>query len=122
MLLQSFCQGVKARMARAGFDWSTLIATLLPVVVELLESCFNNAAELESFAKGKRSQLQLAGLRLKCRRVVKEQGVSGMFRVAGAAAELQAAVLSELDDQATKAAGNIWQEALDEAASVSGVS
>jgi len=122
MLLQSFCQGVKARMARAGFDWSTLIATLLPVVVELLENCFNNAGELESFAKGQRSPLQLAGLRLKCRQVVKEQGVSGIIRVAGATAVLQAAVLAELDDQATKAAGGIWQDALDEAASVSGVS
>lgn len=122
MLLQSFCQGVKVRMARAGLDWSTLIATLLPVVVELLESCFNSAGELESFAKGQRSPLQLAGLRLKCRRVVKEQGVSGILRIHYAAGDLQDAIIAELDDQAAKAAGNVWQEALDEAALVSGVS
>lgn len=119
MLLQGFCEGVKKRLARVGIDWTTLITTLMPVVIELLESCFNSAAELESFAKGRRSWLQMAGLRVKCRRVVQENGVQGIFRVHKAAGELETAILAELDEQASKASGDVWQQALDEASSVS---
>ncbi len=118
-MLQDFCGAVQGRMKRAGFDWLTLITTLLPVVIELIQSCFKSAADLESFAGGKRSPLQLAGLRLRCRRVVQEQGVRGVFRVAAAAEALQSAVLAELDARASTAAGpTVWQEAIDEACSI----
>ena len=118
-MLQEFCQGVQSRAKRAGFDWSTLIVTLLPVVVEMISNCFNKASELEAFARGKRSPLQLAGLRNKCRRIVQEQGVRGVFRVSAAASDLQEAILAELSERANMAAGpDLWQQAFDEAASV----
>lgn len=117
-LLHDFCGAVQGRMKRAGFDWLTLITTLLPVVIEMIQACFNKASDLESFAAGKRSPLQLAGLRLRCRRVVQEQGVRGVFRVAAAADALRDAVLEELDARASSAAGGIWQQAIDEASSV----
>ena len=118
-LLGSFCEGVQGRMKRQGFDWLTLITTLLPVVIEMISNCFNKADDLADFASGKRSPLQLAGLRMRCRRVVQEQGVRGVFRVAAATRALQEAVLEELDARASSAAGpGLWQEAIDEASSV----
>lgn len=118
-LLNDFCGAVQSRMKRAGFDWLTLITTLLPVVIEIITNCFNKPSDLQSFAEGKRTPLQLAGLRLRCRRVVQEQGIRGVFRVAAATEALQEAVLAELDAKAATAAGpGIWQEAMDEAASV----
>lgn len=118
-MLRQFCENVQNRMKSLGFDWTTLISTLLPVVIEMLKNCFNKASDLEAFAMGDRSSMQLAGLRIKCRRVVQEQGVRGVFRVYVAARDLQEAVLKEIDEQAAKAAGpDIYQLALDEAASV----
>lgn len=118
-LLQDFCGNVQNRMKREGFDWLTLISTLLPTVLELIRNCFNKPSDLEAFARGKRTKLQLAGLRMRCRRVVQEQGVRGTFRVAAATKALETAVLEELDSRAATAAGpTIWQEALDEACSV----
>ncbi len=117
-LLNDFCGAVQGRVRKAGFEWLTLITTLLPVVIELIQTCFNKPSDLQAFAEGKRSPLQLAGLRLRCRRVVQEEGVRGVFRVAAAAAALQDAVLAELDAQAATAAGTVWQDAIDEAASV----
>ena len=118
-MLNQFCEGVQSRMKKAGFDWTTLISTLLPVVIEMLTNCFNSAADLEKFAGGKRGPLQMAGLRNKCRRVVQEQGVRGIFRISAAASDLQAAIIQELDDHAAKVSGpDIYQQALDEAASV----
>jgi hypothetical protein len=119
-VLNQFCEGVQTRMKKAGFDWTTLISTFLPVLLEMLTNCFPSAADLEKFASGKRGPLQLAGLRNKCRRVVQEQGVRGIFRISAAASDLQQAVLQELDEFAAKAAGadNIYRQALDEAASV----
>lgn len=118
-MLNQFCECVQVRMKRAGFDWTTLIVTLLPVVIEMISNCFQTASNLEAFVAGERGPLQLAGLRNKCRRVVQEQGVRGVFRVAAATRELQQAVLDELDEQADKASGlDFYQQALDEAASV----
>ena len=117
-LLSDFCGGVQGRMKRFGFDWSTLIDSLLPMLIEALQNCFNKSSDLESFASGKRGPLQMAGLRNRCRRIVQEQGVRGVFRVGPAASDLQQAILAELDDRAGKASGDIWQAALDEAASV----
>lgn len=117
-MLREFCAGVQARMSRVGFDWSTLIVTLLPVVIEMLQTCFNKASDLQAFAEGKRKPLQLAGLRRRMKDVVQEQGVRGVFRVAAAAADLQQAILDELDEQAGKATGDAYQQALEEANSV----
>lgn len=118
-LLSDFCGAVQGRMKRFGFDWSQLIVALLPVVIEMISTCFNKSSDLEAFAKGKRGPLQLAGLRNKCRRVVQEQGVRGVFRVSAAASDLQEAILDELSERANMAAGpDLWQQAFDEAASV----
>ena len=118
-MLQDFCAGVQNRMRKVGFDWTTLISTFLPVLIEMIQNCFNKASDLQSFAEGQRRPLQLAGLKNRCRRVVQEQGVRGVFRVAAAANALQDAVLAELDEAASREASpSIYQDALDEAASV----
>jgi hypothetical protein len=117
-VLKNFCEGVQGRMKSVGFDWQTLIDTFLPVVIEMISNCFNKASDLESFARGKRGPLQLAGLRNKCRRCVQEQGVRGVFAVARATNALQDAVLAELDEQAGKMHGSVYQDAIDEAMSV----
>ncbi len=117
-VLKDFCGNVQGRMRAAGFDWTTLIETMLPVVIEMISGCFDKASDLESFARGKRSPLQMAGLRNKCRRIVQEQGVRGIWRVSSAASDLQTAILAELDAQAGKASGTVYQDALDEAMSV----
>jgi hypothetical protein len=117
-LLSDFCGSVQGRMKRYGFDWTTLIDSLLPMLIEALQNCFNKSSDLEAFAAGKRGPLQMAGLRNRCRRIVQEQGVRGVFRVGPAASDLQQAIMAELDDRAGKASGDVWQQALDEAASV----
>lgn len=120
-MLQDFCQSVQSRARKAGFDWSTLIVTLLPVVVEMISNCFNKSSDLQAFCEGKRDPLQRAGLRNKCRRVVQEQGVKGVFRVAAAANVLERAILDEIDQRVSVAgnmAGDMYQAVLDEAMSV----
>ena len=118
-MLKDFCEGVQGRMKRFGFDWSTLIVTLLPVVIEMISTCFNKSSDLQAFAEGNRRPLQMAGLRNKCRRVVQEQGIRGPFRVSAAASDLQQAILQELDDRAGRAAGpDVYQQAFEEALSV----
>lgn len=114
-MLEGFCRSVEARMKRAGFDWTTLITTLLPVVMQLIQSCFNKASDLQAFAEGRRGPLQLARLRSACKQVVQEQGVRGVFRVAAAASDLQEAILAELGETAAKASGTVYQDAIDEA-------
>jgi len=120
-MLQDFCQSVQSRVLKVGFDWSTLIVTLLPVVIEMVSNCFNKAADLQAFCEGKRGPLQMAGLRNKCRRVVQEQGVKGVFRVAAAASALERAILDEIDQRVSVAgnmSGDMYQSVIDEAASV----
>ena len=117
-LLEDFCGAVQERTRRYGFDWSQLIVALLPVVIEMISTCFQGPTELAEFAAGKRRPLQVAGLRNKCRRVVQEQGIRGPFRVSAAASDLQEAILAELSDRAGKASGDVWQDAFDEALSV----
>lgn len=118
-MLEVFCQGVKTRMDRAGFSWSTLVVTLLPVVIDVIQNCFNKPSDLQAFAEGRRGPLQMAGLRNRCRRIVQEQGVRGWVRVSNAAADLQEAIIDELNQVAANAATasgpGIWQDAFDEA-------
>ena len=115
-LLNDFCGSVQKRM---GIGWETIIATLLPVVIEMLTNCFNKPSDLQAFAEGKRSARELAGLRIKCRRVVQEQGVRGVWRISAATSELQSAILDELTIRAGLSTGpDIWQQAMDEAGSV----
>jgi hypothetical protein len=105
---------------RAGWI-EVLIPVLLPVVVDLINRCFENKSELQAFASGKRTALQLAGLRLRCNQAVRQAGVSGVLRVQRAGSDLQQAILAELDSQATKLTDgdfDVWQQAFDEAASV----
>jgi len=102
-----------------GAGWADLIVVLLPVVIEMIQTCFQKSSDLQAFAEGQRKPLQLAGLRNKCRRVVQEQGVRGPFRISAATSDLQAAVLAELDATAQRATGpDVYQLAIDEAASV----
>jgi len=123
-LLSDFCGAVQGRMKRYGFDISTLLDTLLPMLVEMLEGCFDKSSDLESFASGKRTPKQMVGLRLRCRATVVElkdangrQAIRGIGRIASATSDLQKAILDELEDRAGKATGpDIWQQALDEAA------
>jgi hypothetical protein len=105
---------------RAGWI-EVLIPVLLPVVIDLINKCFENKSELQAFAFGQRSALQLAGLRLRCNQTVRQAGVSGILRVQRAASDLQQTILAELDQRAsTLAEGEIdvWQQAFEEAASV----
>ncbi len=119
-MLNEFCSSVQGRMQRLGFDWSQLVITLLPVVIEMISTCFNKSSDLQAFAEGTRRPLQLAGLRRRCKEVVQEMGVRGVFHVAAAAGDLQRAILDELDDQVGRAAGSgdVYQQAIDEAMSV----
>lgn len=118
-VLQAFCAGVAERQKRFGFDWSQLIVTLLPVVVEMITTCFESAADLQSFAEGKRPLLRLAGLRIRCNQAARQLDVVGPMRVQRAGKALVEDILAELDDQAAKAAGpDVYQLALAEAASV----
>jgi hypothetical protein len=106
-------------MVKVGFDWTSLIVTLLPVVIEMISTCFNKSSDLQAFAEGNRNPLQMAGLRNKCRRVVQEHGVRGPFRIAAAAKSLQQAILQEVDAQAQLAAGpDVYEAAFQEALSV----
>jgi hypothetical protein len=63
---------------RAGWI-EVLIPVLLPVVIDLINKCFENKSELQEFASGQRSGLQLAGLRLRCNQAVRQAGVSGVL-------------------------------------------
>jgi hypothetical protein len=115
-MLNEFCAGVQRRM---GSTWTDLLTTFLPVVLEMIQSCFNNAAELRAFAEGKRSNLQLAGLRNKCRRVVRERGVRGIWQVAKMTDALYDATLAELDATSQRATGpDVYEAAFAEALSV----
>jgi hypothetical protein len=115
-MLTEFCGAVQKRL---GSGWSDLLTLLLPAVLEMLQNCFPQAADLQRFAEGERRPLQLAGLHQRCRRVAQENGVRGPFRLRDAANQLQAAVLAELDATAQRAAGpGIYQDAIDEAMSV----
>ena len=115
-MLETFGSGVQALMKRAGFDFVTLIPVLLPVVVQLIQGCFNKPADLQAFTEGRRGPLQMARLRSACRQVIQEQGIRGVWRVSAAASDLHAAVIAELDEQAAKAAGpGVYEEAIEEA-------
>jgi hypothetical protein len=116
-MLNEFCAGVQRRM---GSTWTDLLTTFLPVVLEMIQSCFNSSQELADFAEGKRSNLQLAGLRNKCRRVVRERGVRGIWQVAKATDALYDATLAELDATANRAMGtpDVYEQAFNEAMSV----
>lgn len=115
-MLTEFCSGVQKRL---GSGWSDIIVALLPVVIEMISTCFNKSSELREFAEGQRNGLQLAGLRNKCRRVVQERGVRGPIRVALAAGQLYDAVLEELDATAQRMTGqDAYEQAFEEALSV----
>lgn len=114
-LLGDFCGGVQKRM---GIGWDTILTTLLPVIIEMLNGCFNKPAELQAFAEGHRTPLQMAGLRIKCRRVAQENGVRGPLRIYVAGESLKEAILAELSDRAGKASGDVYAQAIAEAGSV----
>lgn len=123
-LLQNFANAVAKRVPQAARFGTIedLIVVLLPVIVELIGKCFDTPADLRSFAEGKRSALQLVGLRIRCNQAARETGLKGALRVSRAGAALADAVLAELSDQSQSAAAtgptDIYTTAFEEAAAV----
>ena len=100
-----------------GFD-PTAIVGIITMIMDLLENCKQDAARLREFAEGKRSIGQLVSLRMRCNQVARERNVGGPMKVQRAGKALADSVLAELDASAGRANGDVYQQALDEAASV----
>jgi hypothetical protein len=117
-ILESFADDVVSRGKQKDGWIETLIPVVMPILMEMLTKCFDKAAALQSFAEGKRSRLQLSGLRLRCNQSARGAGVQGYRRIQKAGDALADAILEELDNRAGNAAGSIYQDAIDEAMSV----
>ena len=115
-VLETFAQGVETRF-RTKYGWINIIVALLPVIIDIINNCRNQRA-LQNFAEGKRTLLQEAGLRRKCRQVVRDAGITGVFRVNTAANALYDSMMDELSEASQRfgSSGDIYQQALDEAA------
>ena len=119
-VLETFAGAVAARTQKAGWI-EVVLPVVLPAVVELITKCFDKSSELQAFAEGERSALQLAGLRIRCNRAAREAGIDGFRRVQKAGTALMQAVLDELDDRAEILAGSessAYAEAMAEALAV----
>jgi hypothetical protein len=78
---------------RMGFDWVTII---MPIVMSLIQSCLENRSKLAGFVEGRRGMLQIASLKMNCRRAARQAGV-GPFRAIAVGDEIAAAILAECD-------------------------
>jgi len=114
MVIQGFAEGVDARMKKEGFI-EVLVPILMPLFAELIKNCLNNRAELEGYVCGRRNVLQKARLQFKARQAAIEAGVRfaqrGQFT-----RSLVNAIHAECDDCAGRMAGDMYDEALAEAA------
>ena len=116
-VIESFAGDVCGRPAikqTFGFD-PTAIVGIITMIMELLESCKQDAGRLRSFAEGNRSIGQLVTLRRKC---VDEARAAGLSNPLRAGRELSDAILSELTAGSGRMSGDVYQQAIDEAMSV----
>jgi hypothetical protein len=119
-VLMGFASDVSERPAvkdKFGFD-PTFLIVLMPMIVEMIAKCFDNAQKLQAFAEGERSALQLAGLRIRCNQAAREAGISGPLRVQRAGAALADGILGELDAGKDRMSGDLYAQAFEEARSV----
>lgn len=119
-VLESFSKRVVDRVQGEGWI-EVVVPIVLPLVVELINRCFDSRDELAVFCGGKRSQLQTAGLRIRCNQAAREAGIRGPMRVQRAGSALVNAVVDEMDAAAGLAGDgglDVFREAIDEAASV----
>jgi len=106
---------------KMGFDW---VSILMPIVMSLIQSCLENRNKLAGFVEGRRTPMQLASLRMNCRRAARSAGV-GPFRAIGVGDELAACLIAECDATARgdamlgNGAADIYQTVLDEINAVS---
>lgn len=116
-VLYGFCEAV-AKRSKYGIDWDAVINALLPVIIELINSCFQSPAELAAFADGDRRPLQLAVLRIRANHAARDAGARGPICVFRTGRALMDGILAELDEQAAKMQGqlDVYQAAIDEAA------
>jgi len=113
-VIESFAKEVCERPAvkgTFGFD-PTAIVGIITMIMELLESCNQDAGRLRSFAEGNRSIGQLVTLRRKC---VDEARATGIHNPLRAGRELSDAILLELTVGASRMSGDVYQQAIDEA-------
>jgi hypothetical protein len=97
-MLEQFLQRAMNRLSggRMGFDWVTII---MPIVMNLIQSCLENRNKLAGFVEGRRAPLQVASLRANCRRAARAAGV-GLVRSLSVGDEIAAAILAECDSVA----------------------
>jgi hypothetical protein len=116
-VIEGFARDVSGRQPVKeifGFD-PTAIVGIITMLMDLLEGCKQDASRLREFAEGKRSIGQLVTLRRKCVDEARAAGASNPLRAGRA---LSDAVLAELSDATGRMSGDVYQQAIDEAASV----
>jgi hypothetical protein len=122
-MLEQFLQRSMNRLSsngRMGFDWVSII---MPIVIGLIQSCLENRNKLAGFVEGRRTMMQVASLKMNCRRAARSAGV-GPFRAIGVGDEIAAAILAECDSTARDGlmgsdGSDPYQAVLDEINSVS---
>jgi hypothetical protein len=114
-VIESFVRDVsdRAQVKEAfGFD-PTAIVGIITMIMELIEGCNQDAGKLRGFAEGNRSIGQLVTLRRACVEEARSNGVSNPLR---AGRLLSDAILGELTASAGRMSGDVYQQAIDEAA------
>ena len=107
-----------ASRGRYGFDWATIIAIVLPIIMD----CFQSPAELEQAAKGL-TPLQRIGLRQRVRREMAHMDLNvRIFQRAAAARDTADAIEAELKATANSELmqGDVFAAAFEEALKLGG--
>ena len=116
-VLKPFGERTAAR-GRYGFDWVTIIAIILPIIID----CFQGPDELEQAAKGL-TPLQRIGLRQRVRREVGRMDLGlRVFQRAAAARDAADAIEAELTATANSELmqGDVFAAAFEEALKLGG--
>lgn len=92
-VLESFAKNVAAK-TRYGIGWETIIAVLLPVILE----CFQNPQQMRGCCENP-TFMQAAGLRIRVRRELR--GSVGRFQLAAAVSDCCDALLAQAKTEAT---------------------
>jgi hypothetical protein len=129
-VLENFAQKVSARQnvnldgGKVGFDWITIVLT---IVVPLIQNCLNNRNSLAAFVEGRRGPLQLAALRTRCRQECRRLSGVGFFQAVPLGDKLMSDILAEADLLKREGGlvggeeeGDIYQKAIDEVNGVLG--